>query len=140
MNSVVEVGRLTSDVKVEYGNNNKPYARFTIAVSRTFKNNEGKHDTDFINCMTFGNLALNLAEYQQKGSQIGIQGSIRVDKYKDKEGNNKTSTYILANSITFLDHKKETTPASDIVTDENVSDPFKDFGTEVVITDDDLPF
>lgn len=56
MNNVNLVGRLARDPEVRYsqGGNATCVARYTLAVSRPFKNGEGKQEADFISCVAFG--------------------------------------------------------------------------------------
>ncbi|WP_020006190.1 single-stranded DNA-binding protein, partial [Salinicoccus albus] len=46
-----------------------------------------------------------LNQYCSKGSKIGVTGSLKVDKFQDKEGNNREITKVNANRIEFLDSK-----------------------------------
>ena len=55
MNKCTLVGRLTKDPEIRYsqGENATATARFSVAVSRRFKNAESNYDADFINCVAF---------------------------------------------------------------------------------------
>src|SRR5699024_2725392 len=46
-----------------------------------------------------------LEQYCAKGSKIGITGSLKVDKFQDKEGNNREITKVNASRVEFLDSK-----------------------------------
>lgn len=106
MNSFIGIGRLTKDCELRYTTSNKAVASFSIAITRTFKNTEGKFEADFINCECFGQVAETLSKYTHKGDLIAVNGNIRTDKYQDGNGNNKTRTYILVNRVQFLSTKK----------------------------------
>lgn len=41
LNQIVLVGRLTKDLEVLKGENDKKYARITLAIPRSYKNSEG---------------------------------------------------------------------------------------------------
>ena len=145
MNQVLLVGRLVRNVDLRTTANGTDVARFTIAVPRPYKNLEGKYDADFINCITWRNLARNMEEYCKKGDLVGIKGRIQNVSYTDRDGNNIYKTEIIADNVTFLSssNKKEETIQKNETETEPVkqeSDPFKDFGEEVVINDDDIPF
>lgn len=92
LNQVVLVGRLT-EIKRE----NEYTIEIELAVPRSFKNEDGIYDTDYIKCMVNGNVAKNTEEYCKKGDLIGIKGRIQV---KDDIMN------IIAERITFLSSKK----------------------------------
>ena len=53
MNKVCLLGRLTADAKISYTGSKTPYTRFTLAVSRNYKNEEGEYDADFISCVAW---------------------------------------------------------------------------------------
>ncbi|QEO06670.1 single-stranded DNA-binding protein [Bacillus paralicheniformis] len=67
MNRTVLVGRLTRDPELRYVGDGKPVVSFTLAVNRTFKNQNGETEADFINCVAWRN-AENIAKFLKKGS------------------------------------------------------------------------
>ena len=89
MNKLELMGRLTKDVELKKGKNDKEYAVFTLAIPRK----ENKEITDFVDCVAFGKLAEALQKYTEKGNRLIVTGSIHFDKYQDKDGNNKTSIF-----------------------------------------------
>ena len=127
MNSVQLVGRLTKDPELKYSQSGAAIARFTLAVNRSFKK-DGQQEADFINCIAFSKTAENLANYQSKGSQIGLIGRIQTGSYENSEGKRVYTTDIVANEIVFLGSKKE----------ENQENNSQNFSNEV--NDEDLPF
>ena len=50
----------------------------------------------------FGRLAEIAGEYLKKGGQVYIEGSLRTEKYTDKQGVEKYSTDIIANEMQML--------------------------------------
>ncbi|WP_195941066.1 single-stranded DNA-binding protein [Romboutsia sp. 1001713B170131_170501_G6] len=105
MNNVILVGRLTQNPEIEYiGQRAK--SKFTIAISRNYTNKEGVRDVDFIPVEIWGRQAEILCKYVFKGMRIGIEGQIRVEKYKTKDGVSKTYTNVVASNFKFLDNKK----------------------------------
>lgn len=107
MNNYFAIGRLVRDVEVRYTTSNKPVASFTIAITRSFKNQKGEYESDFINCELWNKIAETMKTYTHKGDQIAISGSLRTETYQDKEGNKKTRTYVLVDQVKFLTYKKE---------------------------------
>lgn len=92
LNQVVLVGRLT-EIKRE----NEYTIGIELAVPRSFKNEDGIYDTDYIKCMVNGNIAKNTEEYCKKGYLVGIKGRVQA-----KDG----KIDIIAEKITFLSSKK----------------------------------
>ena len=133
INTVTLVGRLTKDPELRYTQTGKGVATFTLAVTRPFKNQNGDYESDFINCQTWGKAAENLANYMRKGSKVGVVGRIQTRNYENNEGRRVYVTEVVADSVQFLEPKKESKPK------EN-SDQFADDGKPIDIQDDDLPF
>ena len=99
LNQVVFVGRLTSDPKINEVEGRK-VANITIAVPRSYKNENGEYETDFISIILFQGIAENTAEWCKKGDIVGIKG--RVESYGDNN-----SIRIIAEKVTFLSSRKE---------------------------------
>lgn len=128
-NKVTLVGRISTDLELRYTGSNKAYCRFNLAVNRM---NEG---TDFIPVTVWGKPAENLVQYQSKGSLILVDGSISMNNYTDKDGNNRTSFEVMTSNVQFLNSKR----TNDETTTESVkSDPYEDFENEVEIDDNFL--
>ena len=137
MNNIVLVGRLTRDIELRYiAGNGTPVANFTIAIDREFTTKEGKKETDFIDIQVWGKSAENCANYIGKGSLVGIQGSIRVEKY-EKDGERRTFTKINANKVQFLKSKKDKQGNSFTPNFNPTGLNANDFEA---ITDNDIPF
>lgn len=111
MNNTSLAGRLTKDPEVKtIGENGNKVADVTIAVQRSYKNNEGVYETDFIDCEIYGPQAETTAEYCKKGDLIGINGKIKVDSYEAEDGTKRKVTKVVANSrdgVRFLSTSKE---------------------------------
>lgn len=134
MNRIDLIGRLTRDPELRKTETGHVRADFTIAVNRIGAKEE-QQQADFIPCRVWGSQAENLAHFMGKGSQIGLEGSLRIDSYTDKDGNTKYSTYVLAERIEYLSSKKgEIKEESQEIEGNSIK------MDELEITDDDLPF
>lgn len=100
MNSVILIGRLTRDPELKFGQSGKAYSRFSLAVDRPFQ----KGETDFINCVAFGKTAELIGEYLRKGSKVGVQGSLQMNRY-EMNGEKRTSYDVIVNQVEFLESK-----------------------------------
>lgn len=156
MNRVCLVGRLTAKPELRYTGSNIPYARFSVAINRTFSNSQGEREADFINIITWRRTAENVCNYLDKGSQVSIEGRIQTGSYTDKDGNKRNSFDVVADNVTFLDSRRnsgstgasgnepinnEPTPYDyqEPAPSVNVEDdPFADFGDNVSIDDNFL--
>jgi single-strand DNA-binding protein len=139
MNRVVLVGRLTAEPNLRYTPNGVPVATFTLAVNRPFKTN-GEQEADFINCVVWRKPAENVANFLQKGSLAGVDGRIQTRNYEGQDGKRVYITEVQAESVQFLEPKKEQQqePAPQQQT-RVTDDPFNGKGT-IDISEDDLPF
>jgi len=134
-NRWVGVGRLTKDVELRFTPQGVAVANFTVAINRTFKNANGEYEADFINVVAFKKTAENVANYTKKGSMVAVDGRIQTRNYENNEGKRVYVTEIVADSIQFLESKKQE--------DQNrkyTNDPFKNNGHPIDIDDSDLPF
>lgn len=105
MNRVVLVGRLTKDPELRYTPNGVPVASFTLAVNRSFTNQQGEREADFINCVVWRRPAENVANYLKKGSMAGVDGRIQTRSYEGQDGKRVYVTEVLAESVQFLEPK-----------------------------------
>lgn len=106
MNKVILMGRLTRDPEVRYsqGGNGTAVARYSLAVDRRFKR-DGEADTDFINCVVFGNGAEFAEKYLHKGTKIAITGRIQTGSYTDKDGKKVYTTDVIVEEQEFAESK-----------------------------------
>lgn len=141
-NLVVLTGRLTFDPELKTTQSGISVTSFQIAVGRRSRAGEDKQ-ADFINVTAFDQQAEIVAKYFKKGNLIGIEGSIRTNRYTDKNGNNRTSFNVVANNVQFMESKRDssapagndTAPAASF-SNAGAND-FADLGD---VSDDDLPF
>lgn len=103
INRVVVVGRLTKDPELRYTPSGLPMARFTVAVNRTFSNQQGEKEADFISCVAWRKQAENLANFMRKGSLIGVEGRIQTGSYEGQDGKRVYTTDVVADAVQFLE-------------------------------------
>lgn len=105
MNQVIIIGRLTKDPEIKYSASGVAYGNYNLAVDRPKKKGAEKAETDFILCKVLGKQAEFAEKYLKQGTKIAISGSLQVDKYKDKDGNNRSQTYVLALNHEFCESR-----------------------------------
>ena len=157
MNRVMLIGRLTAKPELRYTSSNIPFARFSVAVNRTFSNSQGQRETDFINVVVWRKQAENVCNFLDKGSLVSVEGRLQTGSYDDKDGKKVYVTEILASNISFLDSKGTgatgntsfnnlseppmvDTSSNNMETVSVEKDPFEAFGDSIEISDNDLPF
>lgn len=143
MNKVILVARLCRDPEVRYtqGENASAIARFSVAVNRRFKNNEGNYDVDFINCVAFGKTAEFIEKYFKKGMAIGISGRIQTGSYTNKDGVKVYTTDVVVEEAEFVESKNSggaSAPSNVPTNNTSGNNDFMNIPDE--IEDSELPF
>jgi len=145
MNCVILRGVLTRDVELRTTKNGTNIARFGLAIRRDVKNSEGKYDSDFVNCVAYGNIAEVIEKYHHKGSSIIIEGRIQSGSY-EKDGVKINTTDIVVNKIHFdrNNNEKKEEVKEETKTEYYVprveEDPYEKFGERIEMEGNDLPF
>lgn len=111
MNSVNLTGRLTRDPDVRYTDSGTSVARFTLAVDRRFKQEDGP-TADFINCVVFGKSAEFVEKYFAKGIKMELSGRIQTGSYTNKDGNKVYTTDVFGEQVGFAESKSSHSPSS----------------------------
>lgn len=160
INRVVLVGRLTKDPELRYTPSGIATARFTLAVNRTFTNQQGEKEADFINCLVWRKQAENAANYLSKGSLAGVEGRIQTGSYEGQDGKRVYTTDVVADSVQFLEPRNgQATQNNAPTTQPNEhqriqaeyqppqsnytrldEDPFSNISGPKEVTGDNLPF
>lgn len=109
MNNVILMGRLTADPVLRQTPSGISSCRFTIAVNRNYKNQNGEYDADFISCVAWRQTAEFVSRYFNKGSMICISGSLRSGSYTDKNHSDVThyTTDVYVDGVEFTGEKKQ---------------------------------
>ena len=107
LNKAVLMGRLTRDPELRYTQGNVPVVTFSLAVDRGFPKNttEERQTVDFINIVAWRNTAEFVTRWFRKGQLIAVTGRIQVRSWKDKDGNNRTTTEVVADECFFAESK-----------------------------------
>ena len=129
MNKVVLVGRLTKDPELRFtANKGTAVTRFTLAVNRNFKKEDGTQEADFINCIAYAKRAEVIAQYLIKGKRFSVAGSIRTGSYDAQDGTRRYTTYVVVDGFDFIDSSDSK------VNNDNFNDDM------IPVDDGDIPF
>ncbi len=109
INKVILVGNLGNDPDTKYTQGGMAITKISLATTSVRKDKDGNQQerTEWHRVTFFGKLGEIAGEYLRKGSQCYIEGSIRYDKYTDKEGVEKYSTDIIADEMQMLGGRGE---------------------------------
>jgi single-strand DNA-binding protein len=108
MNKVVLIGRLTRDPDIRYsqnGDSSQAIARYTLAVDRRFRRQDGEQSADFIGCVAFGRSAEFAEKYLHQGTKIAIEGRIQTGSYTRQDGTKVYTTDVVVENQEFVESK-----------------------------------
>ncbi len=104
VNKVILVGSLGRDPEVRYMPNGEAVANFSIATTDTWKDKSGakQERTEWHNIVMYRKLAEIAGEYLKKGRPVYIEGRLQTRKWQTKEGQDRYTTEIIADSMQML--------------------------------------
>ncbi|MCH5351763.1 MAG: single-stranded DNA-binding protein [Clostridiales bacterium] len=141
MNKIILIGNLTRDPEALTTSGGVNFTRFTIAVNRPFTNASGERVADYFDVICWRQLADRCAKYLNKGSKVGINGSVQRRQYEDKDGVKRTYFDVVAEEVEFLTPKsgsfdRSGSSGSSYAPDE----PTPPVGDMQSVDGDELPF
>ena len=105
MNSVCLVGRIVRDPEVKSTVGGVAVCAFSLAVTRNYKNKEGKYDADFFRCVAYRSLADYMGKYCHKGDLLEISGKLHQNSF-EKDGVKTSVIEVIAENVRNLSPKK----------------------------------
>ena len=104
VNKVILVGHLGKDPDIRYTQNQMAVGNFTLATNERRKDASGNwaDHTEWHSVRIFGKTAENCGKFLKKGRQVYVEGRIQTRKWQDKEGKDRYSTEIVADTVQFL--------------------------------------
>lgn len=156
INKVILIGNLGKDPELRYSGSGMAFASFSLATTRSWKDKasgEKKEETEWHNIVAMDRLAEIAGEYLSKGRPVYIEGRLRTRKWQDKDGNDRYTTEIVADSMQLLggreggEQDKQERPAraappprSAAPAPRPATAPAANSGTGFDAMDDDIPF
>lgn len=150
MNKILLMGRLKKDPELRYTQGGTAVASFTLAVNRSFANQNGEREADFINCVAWQKAAEFVANYFKKGQQMALEGRLQVRSYDDNNGQRRWVTEVVTEKVEFVGSKNggnsNSNGAGSGSGGYNAGSGGADspsqlgWGEEIVFDDNDIPF
>lgn len=150
MNKILLIGRLTKDPELRYTQSGTAVASFTLAVNRSFTNQNGEREADFINCIAWQKAAEFVSQYFKKGQQMALEGRLQVRSYDDNNGQRRWVTEVVTEKVEFVGSKNGGNSGSNSAgsgsgggnTGSGGADSPSQlgWGEEIVFDDNDIPF
>ncbi len=104
------VGNVGRDPEMRYTPSGVPVTSFSVAVNRTWKNQNGEQQekTTWFRVTCWRKLAETAAQYLQKGKLVLIEGDVEAQAYTDREGNARATLELTATNMQFLGARGDT--------------------------------
>ncbi len=149
INKVTLIGNLGQDPEIRRLENGAVVARFSVATNESYKDRNGEWQTrtEWHTVVAWRNLAEIVERNFKKGKQVYVEGKLTHRKWQDKEGNDRYTTEIVANTLRILGRREEGeggeggsnyTPNTQPATNTNPATP--QAAEPMQAADDDLPF
>ena len=113
-NLVYLIGRLTENPEVKELEDGRSMLTSNLAVQRSFKNEDGIYETDFLRCILWNGVAARTSEYCKSGDLVGIKGRLQNRKYEDENNTTGYITEVIVDKVSFLASKREDINADEI--------------------------
>ncbi len=136
LNKAMLIGHLGADPETRTTTSGTTVVNLRLATSGSRKDADGNwvDVTEWHRVVAFGKLAEICDSYLKKGRQIYIEGTIRTNKWTDKDGNDKYTTEIIANEMQMLGSKDGDAKAAKPKQEAAPKPPNND------VDEDDIPF
>lgn len=141
LNKAIVQGRLSTEPEIRSTKSGKSVANFNVAVDRSYRRGEEfETQTTFIKVVVWGDLATNLAF--KKGQNVWVEGVLRNTSYTDKNGVQRYSMEITAESVTEAGTGKSKTAGGTTAPKQTAAKPAQAAPAPVEEPEDDgeLPF
>lgn len=137
LNKIILIGRLTRDPEMSYTSSGVAKLRFTLAVERPYKNQQGERSADFIDVACWRQLAETCSKYLRKGLLTAVSGRLEIRPYEAQDGQKRKATEVIADEVRFLEWPKDGAAPP-----QQQSTGFENFGKGLDLDDEDndLPF
>lgn len=106
LNTIIIQGRIVRDPELRRTGNGIAVASFTVAVDRDFAQ-DGKKETDFIDCVAWRQTGEFVSKYFKKGSMIVVKGRLQIRNWNDKDGNKRKTAEVVADNCYFGSTKSD---------------------------------
>ncbi len=107
LNKIILMGRLTRDPELRQTQSGTKVASFALAVDRDFAGQDGKRETDFIDCVAWRGTGEFAAKYFTRGQMAAVEGRLQVRGWADKDGNMRRSCEVIVDSLYFAGSKRQ---------------------------------
>ena len=115
INKVILIGNLGRDPEVRSLDSGTKMARFSVATNESYKDKSGEWQTltEWHNIVLWRSLAERAERELKKGNMVYIDGKLTTRKWSDKDGQDRYSTEVVANTYRLLDRRESNIRSDD---------------------------
>lgn len=138
VNKVILIGNLGRDPETRFMPNGSPVATLSVATAQSWKDKqtgETQTRTEWHRVVYFNRLAEIASEYLKKGAKVYVEGSLRTQKWQDKNGQERYTTEIVGAELQMLDGRGESSNSQSSNSMPSMGEPMPAHDL-----DDDIPF
>ncbi len=147
INKVTLIGNLGGDPEIRHLEGGNTVGRFSLATNENYTDKDGNKQarTEWHNIVVWREDAERAEKWLKKGMTVFVEGKISYRKYTDKDGVERNTTDIVANTFRNLEKREGSGndsrfPSTEPATKSNGSMPTADVSSANNGGDDDLPF
>lgn len=124
-NKVILIGNLTRDPEVRVMPSGASICKFSIAVSRSFKGQDGeqREETAFIDIDAFGKQAEVIGKFMQKGKPILVEGRLKLDQWESQAGEKRSKLGVVLESFQFIGARSDSASDDEFSQSQTASAP-----------------
>ncbi|MCY3748658.1 MAG: single-stranded DNA-binding protein [Chloroflexi bacterium] len=115
LNRVQIIGNLGRDPEMRFTQGGTPVTNFSVAVSRSWQSRDGelREETEWFRVVAWTRLAEIANEYLRRGSKVYVEGRLATRTWQDREGNDRTTTELVAQEMIMLGGREESAQRDD---------------------------
>jgi|TARA_R110000824_G_scaffold21078_6_gene78891 single-strand DNA-binding protein len=134
LNKVMLIGNIGRDAEIKQTEHGASVANFSIATNEKWKDKDGQPQerVEWHKIVLWGRAVEAIGQYLLKGKQVYVEGSVQTRKWKDREGNDKTTVEVKAHQVRLLGGVGSSSGLEPV--EKNGRDDYSD------ITVNDIPF
>ena len=103
LNRTEIIGNLARDGELKYLANGQPKLEFSVGVSRSWKKGDDwQEETEWFNCLLWGNDAEKLSEFLVKGAPVYVEGRMQTRNWEGSDGVKHYRTELIANTVHLM--------------------------------------
>jgi single-strand DNA-binding protein len=115
LNKVMIIGNVGTEPEMRFTPNGNPVTSFRVATNRVYTTPDGerKQETEWFTVVAWNRLAENCNQYLTKGQRVYAEGRLHTRTWEGQDGQQRTSSEIVANRVLFLDRQTSASAAGE---------------------------